>query len=350
MEQAVYAFAIEGEPVACRAYGCGHINNTFKVETSTGRSYVLQEINTRVFQKPVELMENVGAITAFLQEKTSDPRASLRFLLTGKGLYYHRDAQGRFWRCYEYVEGFCLEQPESDADFYESAVAFGRFQELLRDFPVHTLHETIPEFHNTPHRYRALCKAVEADACGRASGVEREVEFLLKREEESSQLQKLRQSGELPLRVTHNDTKLNNVLLDSKTRRALCVLDLDTVMPGLSLYDFGDSVRFGAATAAEDERDLTKMTLDLHRYEVYTRGFRAACPSLTKLETTLLPVGAKTLTVELAVRFLTDYLQGDQYFKTALPEHNLIRARAQMKLAADMEKKWNAMQALSGAI
>ena len=217
---------------------------------------------------------------------------------------------------------------------------------MLSEFPAETLTETIPEFHNTIDRYRQLKESVAADRMGRLAGVMADVEFLLAREEKGSQLQKLREQGVLPLRVTHNDTKLNNVLLDKKTRKSLCVLDLDTVMPGLSAYDFGDSIRFGAATAAEDEKDLSKMEMDLHLFEVYTRGFLEAATNLTDEEIRALPMGAYTMTLEVATRFLKDYLDGDAYFKVAYPEHNLVRARTQMKLVADMEQKMDKMDAI----
>jgi Ser/Thr protein kinase RdoA (MazF antagonist) len=268
---------------------------------------------------------------------------SLRFIPTYEGKYYHVDALGEYWRAYNFVFGFCLDTPESDADFYESAIAFGRFQELLSDFPADTLYETIPEFHNTVDRYRQFKESVAADACGRAAGVQEDIQFLLEREDLGSTLQKMLEDGLLPLRVTHNDTKLNNVLLDRMTRKSLCVLDLDTVMPGLSLYDFGDSIRFGAATAAEDEPDASKMSLDLHLFEVYTRGYMKAASKLTDREVAMLPMGALTMTLELATRFLKDYLDGDLYFKTAYPKHNLVRARTQIALVADMQRKWDDM-------
>lgn len=344
IEPAIFHFHTDGTPVHCAAYGHGHINATYLVETDTGRSYILQRINKYVFSDPKSLMENVGAITKFLQERVSDPREALHFLPTDEGVYYHVDENGDYWRSYEFANGICLEAPDTENDFYESAIAFGRFQELLSDFPADTLVETIPEFHNTIDRYRLLKRAVDADACGRVESVRAELQFLMEREEEAGTLQRMRESGQLPLRVTHNDTKLNNVLLDKDTRKALCVLDLDTVMPGLSLYDFGDSIRFGAATAPEDEPDLSKMGIDLRLFEIYTKGFMTACPSLSAQEVKMLPMGAKIITLELAARFLTDYLEGDRYFKTAYPEHNLVRARAQMKLVADMEDKWDEMQ------
>lgn len=337
-------FAISGQPTSCEVFGHGHINYTLLLQTDTGCRYILQRINKHVFQDPKALMENVGAISRFLQEKVSDPREALHFIPTHEGVYYYLDENAQYWRCYEFANGICLEAPETERDFYESAIAFGRFQELLSDFPADTLVETIPEFHNTINRYRLFKDALEKDACNRAKDVQLEIDYILAREEEAGTLQRMRESGELPLRVTHNDTKLNNVLLDKETRKALCVLDLDTVMPGLSLYDFGDSIRFGAATAEEDEKDLSKMSLDLRMFEIYTQGYLKACSSLTPLEVKMLPMGAKIITLELAVRFLTDYLEGDHYFKTAYSNHNLVRARAQLKLVADMEEKWPQMQ------
>ena len=246
---------------------------------------------------------------------------------------------------YDFVEGtICLQLPETDEDFYQSAVGFGTFQQLLPDFPAAKLHETIPNFHNTPDRYRALLETLERDPMHRAAQVQPEIEFALARQAEMSAIQNALTAGELPLRVTHNDTKLNNVLLDAKTRKALCVIDLDTVMPGSSLYDFGDSIRFGAATAAEDEKDLSKMEMSLERFRVFTRGYVRACPGLTAKELELLPMGAKTMTMECGVRFLTDYLDGDHYFAVHRDGQNLDRARTQFKLVADMEKKWDEMR------
>ena len=346
MEQAVYAFCLRGKPVACTPFGHGHINSTFKIDTDEGAEYVLQRINTYVFKDPVSLMNNAGAITDYIRSRVDDPRLALHFLTTTDGKFYYEDEKGEFWRMYDFVGGFCLDTPECEDDFYQSALAFGRFQQMLSDFPAGTLVETIPEFHNTIDRYRQFKQSVAADTMGRLAGVREDVDFLLQREELGSRLETLRREGKLPLRVTHNDTKLNNVLLDKATRESLCVLDLDTVMPGLSAYDFGDSIRFGAATAAEDEPDLSKMEMDLHLFEVYTRGFLEAAVSLTAEELAVLPLGAYTMTLELATRFLKDYLDGDAYFKVAYPEHNLVRARTQIKLVADMEKKMDEMNAI----
>ena len=343
IEKAAYAFQLNGEPVSCVACGHGHINSTVKIDTDTGAEYVLQRINKYVFKDPVRLMGNISAVTEYLRERVTDPRMALHFIHTHDGKFYHVDEQGEYWRMYDFVGGFCLDMPETKEDFYQSALAFGRFQSLLAQFPADTLYETIPEFHNTIDRYRQFKEVIAKDPCGRLAGVKAEVDFLLEREELGGTLQRMRESGELPLRVTHNDTKLNNVLLDRKTRKSLCVLDLDTVMPGLSLYDFGDSIRFGAATAAEDEKDLSKMSMDLEMFEIYAKGYMEACPTLTDKEVEMLPMGALLMTLECGMRFLTDYIDGDHYFRTAYPEHNLDRARTQLKLVADMQNKWEEM-------
>ena len=344
IEKAAYAFCMNGAPIGCMPIGNGHINSTLKVETDTGAEYVLQKINKYVFKDPVSLMKNAGTITDFIRQRVTDPRLALHFITTHDGKFYHEDEQGQFWRMYDFVGGFCLEAPECEEDFYQSALAFGRFQQLLSDFPAETLTETIPEFHNTVDRYRQFKESVAADAMGRLAGVQADVEFLLEREERGTVLQRMRESGELPLRVTHNDTKLNNVLLDKKTRKSLCVLDLDTVMPGLSVHDFGDSIRFGAATAAEDERDVSKMSMDLHLFEVYTRGFLEEAVTLNDVEVRMLPMGAYVMALEVATRFLKDYLDGDRYFKVDYPDHNLVRARTQIALVADMERKMADME------
>ena len=346
LEKIIDAFDLSGKVVSYREFGSGHINRTMKVVTDTHQEYVLQHINKHVFKDPRKLMENVCAVTEFVRSRSDDPRAALHFIPTHQGDFYHLDENGEYWRMYDFVGGFSLDLPESDEDFYQSALAFGRFQELLSDFPAHTLHETIPNFHNTPDRFRQFKEAVKRDAAGRRASVQADIDAVLELESLACSLQQMLEAGELPLRVTHNDTKLNNVLLDKLTRKSLCVLDLDTVMPGLSAHDFGDSIRFGAATAAEDEPDTSKMKLDLHLFEVYTRGFLEAAPSLTDREIRMLPTGAVTMTLELVVRFLGDYLDGDVYFKTAYPEHNLVRARAQFALAKDMLAKQKDMDAI----
>lgn len=338
------SFRLDAEPVSCEPYGCGHINGSFLVATASGRRYILQKINHQTFRNVAELMENITAITDFLWKKAEDPRSVMTIVKTRGGESYLY-TQAAYWRVVDFAEGtICLQTPETDEDFYQSAIGFGTFQQMLADFPAEKLHETIPNFHNTPDRYRIFRETIEKDPMHRASKVREEIAFALDRQEEMSILQNALNSGELPLRVTHNDTKLNNVLLDAKTRKALCVIDLDTVMPGSSLYDFGDAIRFGAATAAEDETDLSKMELDLHLFRVFVRGYVQACPGLTEKELEYLPLGAKTITMECGVRFLTDYLDGDNYFSIHREGHNLDRARTQFKLVSDMEKKWDEMQ------
>ena len=336
-------FQTKGAAVSCEPYGNGHINATYLVKTGE-EQYILQRINHHIFQDVPGLMRNVERVTAFLAEKDPEPRHSLHLVPTKDGAAY-AEVEGEFYRMYDFVrDSICLDAPETDEDFYQSAVAFGSFQRQLADFPANELSETIPRFHDTPNRYRALRNAIEKDAMGRAASCEAEISFALARETDAAVMMNLLAAGELPLRVTHNDTKLNNVMLDAKTRKPLCVIDLDTVMPGLAANDFGDSIRFGANTGAEDEKDLTKISLSLARYEAFARGFLEACGrALTPKEIETLPWGAKLMTLECGVRFLTDYLEGDTYFRIHRPEHNLDRTRTQFALVVDMEKKWTQM-------
>lgn len=340
----LHGFRMDGEPVSCEPYGSGHINVTYLVVTQSGRRYILQMINHHTFRDVAGLMENISSVTEHLRRKSGDPRRALTLVPTTSGACY-LCVQGEYWRMYNFVEDtICLQLPETDEDFYQSAVGFGTFQRMLADFPAANLHETIPNFHNTPDRFRAFIETVERDPMHLAKNVQPEIKFALDRQAEMATIQNALAVGELPLRVTHNDTKLNNVLLDAATRQALCVIDLDTVMPGSSLFDFGDSIRFGAATAAEDEQDLSKVEMSLERFRVFTRGYVRACPNLTARELELLPLGAKTITLECGMRFLTDHIDGDLYFAVHREGQNLDRARAQFKLAADMEKKWDDMQ------
>jgi Ser/Thr protein kinase RdoA (MazF antagonist) len=337
-------FCLDAEPASCTPYGCGHINRTYLVATAGGRCYILQKINHHTFRDVAGLMENIELVTEHLRRKSPDPRSVLTLIRTKDGKSY-LEADDGYWRVFRFVEdSICLQQPESDADFYESAVGFGTFQQLLSDFPAEKLHETIPNFHNTPDRYRAFHETLTRDPMHRAAQVQPEIEFALARQAEMAALQNALDAGELPLRVTHNDTKLNNVLFDAKTRKALCIIDLDTVMPGSALYDYGDSIRFGAATAAEDERELDKMEMSLERFRVFTRGYVRACPGLTQKELELLPLGAKVMTMECGVRFLTDHIDGDNYFSIHREGQNLDRAHTQFKLVADMERKWDKMK------
>ena len=343
-------FRLDSRLVGCTPYGFGHINSTYLVVTETGRRYILQGINRHVFKDASGLMRNIAAVTRHIAAKQSDARGALHLVPTYDGADFYTDANGEHWRMYDFVEGsICLQQPETADDFYQSAVAFGTFQQQLADFPAETLCETIPNFHNTPVRYAALREAVERDACGRAASCDYEIREYLAREKDAAALTDMLARGELPLRVTHNDTKLNNVMLDEKTRKPLCVIDLDTVMPGLMAYDFGDSIRFGASTAAEDEQHLDRVSMDIELYRTFTRGFVGVCADMTANEVVSLPLGAKLMTLECGARFLTDYLNGDVYFAVHRDGHNLDRCRTQLKLVQDMEQKWDEMNAIAQA-
>jgi len=337
-------FNVKGNVVYCERYGNGHINETYLVRVEDGTEYVMQKINHTVFKDVPALMNNISSVTKYLSAQDPEPRHTLHLVPARAGGDYLRDENGCYWRMYDFVtDSVCLEKAETAEDFYQSALAFGNFQQQLKDFPAETLAETIVNFHNTPDRYRQLHEAIEKDVCGRKADVADEIAFALAHEEEAGTLVRMLGRGELPLRVTHNDTKLNNVMLDAATRTPLCVIDLDTVMPGLAAYDFGDSIRFGASTAAEDEKDLSKVEMSLDLFEIFTKGFLETGKSLTKNERETLPMGAKLMTLECGVRFLTDYLSGDVYFRIHRPEHNLDRCRTQFKLVADMEKKWDRM-------
>lgn len=336
-------FRLKGNVLSCQPYGSGHINATFWVHTDQA-NYILQRVNRHIFRDVPALMRNIQQVTAFLARRDPDPRHSLRLVPTLEGGGW-LEAGGEFYRVYDFItDSLCLDAPETPEDFYQSAVAFGSFQQALADFPAGELSETIPRFHDTPDRYRALKQAIQEDAKGRAASCGPEIRFALEREADGAFLMEQLHAGRLPLRVTHNDTKLNNVMLDARTRRALCVIDLDTVMPGLAANDFGDSIRFGANTGAEDEQDLSKISLSLERYRIFAEGYLQACgQSLTPFEKETLPWGAKLMTLECGVRFLTDYLAGDTYFRIHRPQHNLDRARTQFALVRDMEARWPEM-------
>lgn len=351
-------FETEGEPEQANPHGSGHINDTFlltcRQNTGDMCRYILQRMNHEVFKDPKGLMENITGVTAFLQKKIiengGDPRReALNVIPARGGESYLKEEDGTYWRMYRFVENaVSYDEVKRPEDFYESAVAFGRFQKLLEDYPAESLHETIPDFHNTIARLNNLKEAVAADREGRAEEAAEEIRFVRDREEDCHILCDLLCSGEIPLRVTHNDTKLNNIMLDQETGKGICVIDLDTVMPGSALYDYGDSIRFGANTGAEDEKDLSKISCDLELFALYTRGFIEGCGgSLTEKEIRLLPMGAKLMTLECGMRFLTDYLEGDHYFKIHRPQHNLDRCRTQFAMVKDMEDKWDAMQAVA---
>lgn len=338
LQKILSAFALGSEPVSVESYGSGNINRTYLVVCADKSRFVLQQISARLTRQPDLLMENIVRVTEHLRRKNPDPRSVLEVMRATDGRPLYIDVSGA-WRVYRFVEDtVCYSSPRSDEDFYRTALAFGRFEEQLSDFDPALLYDTIPGFHDTPGRYRQFHQALREDAAGRKTEVSAEVEFLLQREEEMGTLQRLRDSGELPTRVTHNDTKLNNILFDVHTGEPLCVIDLDTVMPGLSLYDFGDAIRYGAATVDENELDDSKMHLNLERYRIFLRGFLEACPGLTPLEKELLPLGARVITCEQAVRFLTDYLNGDVYYHTAHAKQNLERTRTQIRLVESMER------------
>jgi len=348
MEQIYRRFQLDGLPVSCTRYGSGHINQTYLLVTSRPHLYILQGLNTSVFKNIPGLMSNLIAVTDHLRTKTDDPRRALQLVPTVDGQSYLACENGEYWRMYEFVlDSLCLEKAETKNDLYQSGIAFGQFQNQLADFPAETLTETIPRFHDTPDRYRLFREAIAADKAGRLKDVQAEVEAYLSYEKDADSLMSLCRTGELPLRVTHNDTKLNNVMLDAATRTPLCVIDLDTVMPGLAANDFGDTIRFGASTAAEDEEDLSKVEMSLELFEAYASGFLSACGDrLTAKEIETLPLGAKLMTLECGVRFLTDHLNGDVYFHISRPGLNLIRCRTQLKLVQDMERKWDEMKAI----
>lgn len=336
---------------AATALTSGHINDTFLVEDEG--KWILQRINHFVFPSPQDIMENITGVTEFLRAKIAarggDPdRGTLTIRKTAGGSSLFVDSTGEFWRCMTYVDGASShETVESAAMLREAGRAFGEFQSLLCDYPADTLHETIVDFHNTPVRFAQLREAAEKNAAGRLSQVEAEMAFAAQREADGSLLMDLLRERKLPLRVTHNDTKMSNVLMDNETGKAVCVIDLDTVMPGLTAFDFGDSIRAGASTAAEDEADLSKVHFDLDLFAAYTEGFlSAAGDALTPLELQTLPDGARLMTLEVGIRFLADYLNGDVYFRTAYPEHNLVRARNQFQLVREMEEKRAGMDAI----
>lgn len=357
IDEAIANFQYEGILTEERPYGSGHINDTFlltfKIAEMGTMKVILQRMNKEIFTNPVELMENIVSVTSFLRDKIEksggDPeRETLNVIPAADGKPYFVDYKGEYWRSYKFItDAACFDQVEKPNDFYQSALAFGNFQRLLADYPADTLHETIVGFHDTKARFQTFQDAVKADVCGRAKEVQKEIDFVLSHEDVANVFGELQEKGKIPLRVTHNDTKLNNIMIDNVTGKGICVIDLDTVMPGLAMNDFGDSIRFGASTAAEDEQDLSKVSCDMDLFEIYVKGFLEGCGGkLTPKETELLPMGAKVMTFECGMRFLTDYLEGDHYFKIHREGHNLDRCRTQFRLVEDMEKKWDIMQSI----
>jgi len=355
MEASVLAaFDWPGAVTEIRPYGEGHINTTYRLSCGDSR-FILQRISP-FFRDPQGLMENITNVTSFLKQKLAqrgmDPqRSTLTVLPTRSGGLFHTDSQGNAWRVLLFIENTVCHQVSTPALFESSGRAFGDFQYMLQDYPAHTLHETLPRFHDTPDRLRLFKEALAADVKGRAAQAKEEIAFVLAREADCSVAMDALRAGKLPLRVTHNDTKLNNVLMDADTGEALCVIDLDTVMPGLSINDFGDAIRFGATHAQEDEPDLGKVNFDLDLYEAFTRGFlEGTRHCLTQAELEYLPWGARLMTLECGIRFLTDFLEGDVYYHIQDPLQNLRRCRTQFKLVSDMEKAFPQMHQIIGKI
>lgn len=352
LEKIFLPFSEGGKIIEIIRYGKGHINDTYRVSVHMDKDqekrYILQRINRSIFKDPVALMDNIVKVTEYLKECVEKAggdvdKEVLQVVHTKEGAH-HVLHEGEFYRCYRFIEGArSYEIVGGPEDFYKSGQALGKFQRLLGEFEGQTLHETIKDFHNTEKRFVDFQKAVEHNTANRAIECADEIQFYLEREKDTKIINGLLREGRLPVRVTHNDTKYNNVMIDDETREAVCLVDLDTVMPGVSLYDFGDAIRSGATTALEDEKDLSKVHFDLSLFEAYVRGYFSQGEFLTDLEIEYLPFAAKIMTYECGMRFLKDYLEGDIYYKISYPEHNLHRARNQMKLVSDMEREYQQM-------
>ena len=347
-------FDLPGRFEACEEITAGNINTTYKVvfkeESGKENSYVLQRINTVAFKDPVGLMNNVRLVTSYIEQELlsqgvkDTKRRVLHFIpsMYGDILY---EENGNYWRVAHFIDNAIAYDLITDPrQLYEAGRGFGEFQRLLSEFPAEKLTETIPNFHNTKKRFEAFEESVKEDPVGRVGSVREEIEFLMERKEKMGRIVELIEDGTIPLRVTHNDTKLNNVMLDKDTGKAVCVIDLDTVMPGTVLYDYGDAIRYGANTAAEDEEDVSLVGLDMNLFRLFTDGFVSETASvLTDPEIQYLPFGAYVMTAELVLRFLKDYIDGDVYFRVKRPGHNLIRTRAQKKLLESIEDHYDEM-------
>lgn len=348
----IRAFGISGTYQGYEELFVGNINQTYKLrflgEEGEPKEYILQRLNTYVFKNPREVMENIRRVTSHIRRQLGADcsRRVLHFRTAADGAPYVENETG-FWRAYRYIDRAQTYDTVSATHFEQAGYAFGEFQEHLADFPVETLHETISHFHDTVDRMRQLKEAIREDKAGRVASVQPEIRFILERESAAGTIVEALDSGRIPLRVTHNDTKINNVLFDTDTDTPICVIDLDTVMPGSALYDYGDAIRSGANTAGEDEADLSLVHFDLELFERFTAGYlRAAGTRLTAEEIRLFPQAAQILTLELCARFLTDYLNGDVYFKVKKPGHNLIRTRNQIELVRQMESRRDEMASI----
>lgn len=356
IKEVIDNFRFKGNFADVEEFGSGHINKTYLVTFKDGeekQKYILQELNANVFKNIDSLMKNVFAVTSYLRsvikKNGGDPdRETLHYIRTTDGKEYYKSAnEDKYYRAYIFVrDSISFNIAENSDMFKSSGEAFGKFQRLLSDFNASDLTETIPHFHDTLWRYKnEFIPAVEKNLSGRLDTCLNEVEFVKKYADQMGKLTSMTENGELPLRVTHNDTKLNNVMFDKNTNKCVCVIDLDTVMPGLALYDFGDSIRFGASTAAEDETDLDKVEMNLEYFKAYAEGFLGeAGKYFNQAEKDNLAFAAKLMTLECGMRFLTDYINGDVYFKTDYPTHNLDRARNQFKLVSDMDGKMDKME------
>jgi len=340
-------FAIDGEFVKGEEINSGHINSTYVAtyRRSNGKKYryVLQRINENVFKDPLAVMRNVEMVTRHINWKVLRVKRdlggqTLNLYPARGGRVYASGEGGGVWRCYNFIEGCrTYDIVENRRQAYQAAQAFGSFQDLVSDIPVEDIEETIPDFHNTPKRYERLMEVIAEDPLGRVASAQPEIDFIKSRKSMVSKLIDLRDAGLIPERITHNDTKINNVMIDSDTDEAVCVIDLDTVMPGLALYDFGDMVRTAVSPAAEDERDLSKVTVRMSMFEALAEGYINACACLNDTEIENMPFSGKLISLEIGIRFLTDYLEGDVYFKTSRDGHNLDRARTQLKLVSELE-------------
>ncbi|MGL5414480.1 MAG: phosphotransferase enzyme family protein [Clostridium sp.] len=344
-------FDFRGVCVCEECHNVGNINDTTMVtynDNGEEVKYVVQRVNHNIFTDVDSLMNNIVKVTTHISNKVLEnggdvTRESLNLVKTKSGDYYFKTDKGNYYRAFEFINNArTFMKVESEKHIYEAGKALGKFQNYLGDFNADELFEVIEDFHNTPKRYKAFIEAVNENKVNRALSVKAEIDFIREREENLSRLVELCEKGEIPVRVTHNDTKFNNIMIDESTGEAVCVIDLDTVMPGLSLYDFGDAIRSGCSTAEEDEKDLEKVTIDMILYENFLKGILEECGhTLTEAEKENIAFSAKLITIELAMRFLTDYLNGDEYFKVDYKEHNLVRTRNQLKLASEIEKKLN---------
>ena len=357
LSEVLEAFDFGNPVVGAMRFGYGHINDTFCVHTQPKDDpcacFILQRMSSAAFKRPDQLMKNIIGVTEYLGKQIianggDRAREAMEVIRPKNGEDYYTDSQGGAWRVYPFVENImCCQTADTPELFAAAGRAFGRFQKMLDGYPADTLFETIPNFHNTEDRLAKLKDAIAADAFDRVKDCQAEIDFVMAREKDCSVALQALRDGILPLRVTHNDTKLNNILIDKKTGEGICVIDLDTVMPGLSINDFGDSIRFGANHCAEDEKDLSKMFIDLDLFDAYAKAYlEGAEGTLTDAEVEYMPWGAKLMTLECGIRFLTDYLVGDTYFRTHREGQNLDRCRTQFKLVADMEAHWDEMNAI----